>query len=52
MARRFALLLALALPSACRDARPPAPSAAENQQMDETAAMLDNLAANEAASAR
>jgi hypothetical protein len=41
----LALLLLIA---ACRDERPPAPSAEESARLDEAGAALDNLAANEA----
>jgi hypothetical protein len=44
---RFALILLLALTPACRDQRPPAPTAEQANQLNETEAMLNNLAANE-----
>ena len=40
-------LLALLLLTACRDERPPVPTAEENARLDEAEAMLDNAAANE-----
>lgn len=44
---RIAIALTLLL-AAC-DQRPPAPSAAQNAQLDEAEAMLNDMAANEAA---
>ena len=42
------LILALAVfVSACRDERPPAPSAEQARQLNEAENMLDNMAANE-----
>jgi len=40
----YSVLLLLA---ACKDERPPAPTAEQSQQLNETADLLDNLAANE-----
>lgn len=39
-----ALLLLLLLVSACRDERPPAPTAEESARLNEADAMLDNAA--------
>jgi hypothetical protein len=44
--RAFALLLLLSL-AACRDQRPPAPTAQEDARLDEADAMLNEAAANE-----
>ena len=44
---RIAIALIFALLSACGDQRPAAPSAAESARLDETDALLDNMAANE-----
>jgi hypothetical protein len=41
------LLLPLLLVAACKDHRPPAPSAEQSQQLNEAENMLDNMAANE-----
>jgi hypothetical protein len=41
------LLLSLLLVAACKDHRPPAPSAEQSQQLNEAENMLDNMAANE-----
>ena len=46
--RAVSLLAALAL-TACGDDRPPAPTAAENAQLDEAGDMLDSLANEEGA---
>ncbi len=42
---RIILLCLALLPAACRDERPPAPTAEENARLDEADAMLDNAAA-------
>jgi len=44
--KRLALCVVLSL-VACRDQRPPAPTAEQTQQLDEAENMLDNMAANE-----
>jgi hypothetical protein len=44
--KRLALFLLLSL-AACRDQRPPAPTAEQTQQLNEAENMLDNMAANE-----
>jgi outer membrane lipoprotein-sorting protein len=44
---RLALILLLTLTPACRDQRPPAPTAEESNQLNEAEAMLNDLAANE-----
>jgi hypothetical protein len=44
--RALALLLLLSL-AACRDQRPPAPTAQEDARLDEADAMLNEAAANE-----
>jgi len=44
--RTIALLAALLL-TACRDQRPPAPTAEESQQLNEAENLLDNMASNE-----
>jgi hypothetical protein len=44
-----ALLLLLLLVSACRDERPPAPTAEESARLNEADAMLDNAADNDQA---
>ena len=41
------VLFATVILCACRDQRPPAPSAEQSQQLNEAENMLDNLAANE-----
>jgi hypothetical protein len=41
------LLLALLLICACRDQRPPAPTAEQNQQLNEADAMLNEMANEE-----
>ena len=43
---KLALLLLLLLVSACRDERPPAPTAEESARLNEADAMLDNAADN------
>ena len=43
------LLLLLLLVSACRDGRPPAPTAEESARLNEADAMLDNAADNDQA---
>jgi hypothetical protein len=40
---RILLLIALLLPAACTDRRPPAPSAEENQRLDEADQMLNAM---------
>ena len=40
---RTLLLIALLLPAACSDKRPPAPSAEENQRLDEADRMLNDM---------
>lgn len=40
---RTLLLIALLLPAACSEERPPAPSAEENQRLDETDRMLNSM---------
>ena len=42
---RIILLCLALLLAACRDERPPAPTAEENARLDEGAAMLDSAAA-------
>ena len=44
---RLALILLLTLTPACRDQRPPAPTAEQANQLDEAEAILNNLATNE-----
>jgi hypothetical protein len=44
---RFAFALMLLLPAACRDQRPPAPTAEQANRLDDAEAMLNNLATNE-----
>ena len=41
---RFATPIALLLLTACRDERPPAPTAEEAARLNETEAMLNNIA--------
>ena len=41
------LLLSLLLVAACKDHRPPAPSAEQSQQLNEAENMLDNMANEE-----
>ena len=45
--RYLALLLSLLLAPACRDNRPPAPTAEESDQLNEAEDMLNGVAANE-----
>ncbi len=47
MTKLGVLFTALLLTTACGDDRPPAPTAAEQRQLDEADAMLDDLATNE-----
>ena len=47
MRKRFALIALLL--TACGEARPPAPTEAENRQLDEAEAMLNEAAGNEQA---
>jgi len=44
------LFVALILVSACRDQRPPTPTAEQNQQLNEADQMLNDIAVNSAAS--
>jgi hypothetical protein len=44
---RIFVVLSLMLLGACRDNRPPAPTAEQSQQLNEAEDMLNNLAANE-----
>jgi hypothetical protein len=44
---RFAPILLLLAAAACRDQRPPAPSAEQAERLNEAEAMLNNLATNE-----
>ena len=46
---RFLLVLAALLLHGCGDDRPPAPTAAENEQLNEAGAMLDELTNEEGA---
>ena len=41
------LILCVLLLTACRDQRPPAPTAEQSQQLNEAENLLDNMAANE-----
>ena len=41
------LFLAILVLGACKDNRPPAPTAEQSQQLNEAENMLDNMAANE-----
>jgi len=41
------LILCVLLLTACRDHRPPAPTAEQSQQLNEAENLLDNMAANE-----
>ena len=44
---RYGPILMLLLAAACRDQRPPAPTAEQANQLNEAEAMLNDLAANE-----
>jgi hypothetical protein len=44
---RFAPILLLLLAAACRDQRPPAPSAEQANRLNDAEAMLNQLATNE-----
>ncbi len=44
---RFAPILLLLLTAACRDQRPPAPSAEQAERLNDAEAMLNDLATNE-----
>jgi len=41
------VVLALLLLTACREQRPPAPTAEQSQQLNDAENVLDNMAANE-----
>jgi hypothetical protein len=44
---RIVVLTALLLCAACKNERPPAPSAEQSQQLNEAENLLDNMATNE-----